>query len=572
MKKICSINKLIWKAVTIALLAAALPAWPQSLGKLFGSNNAPSAPTASADPFNRTTPRGSITSFLTACAQERFVAATRYLDLSGIPPKDRTEQGPELAKDLNQLLDHDLDFEVENLSDQPEGNTRDALGAGREILARLDINGVSSTLELQRVTQNQVPIWQVSADSVARVAELNTLAGESSFEKKLPQILVKTKLVGTPVWVWIALVAMALVLSLLSRLFSRVFIALLRRYVSRLDSPSKAARVEALVEPMSLLVSVVIFRALMETLDPSALLRDYLLRLLTLLFALGAAALAMRITDAIGDHILIRLDAKERAISYSVLPLGVRVVKICIFCVAVLFILASWGYNTNAILAGVGVGGLAVALAAQKTLENLFGGVSLISDRPVLVGETCVFGGQQGTIEDIGLRSTRVRTLDRTLVTIPNSSFSTMTLENLSRRDRLWFHPTLRLRRDTPPERLREFMEALRRMLEEHPMVDASGVPLRFARISDQALELDVFAYVRTPDGNEYLKVQTELLLKFLEASIDLGVGFAVPLTESLNVTVPDDQKAHLGFHLDEAPAAKHLPPGLGEADRQSNR
>jgi MscS family membrane protein len=568
----CIKTKFARRAVTIVLAAmlSAFSVWPQSLGNLFNNSNAAAATSSSSD--NRATPRSSIKNFLAACYQERFVAATRYLDLSAIPPKDRTEEGPELAKDLANLLDRDESFEVENLSDQPEGNTSDGLDPGRDVLLRLNINGVANTLTLQRVTQNQARVWLVSADSVARIAELSTLAGESAFEKKLPPVLVRTKLIGTSIWIWIVLVVMALILSLLSGLFSRTFIALAKRYVSHLESGLNAAKLEAFVEPVRLLVSVVVFRALMETVNPSALLRDYLLRLLTLLFGLGAAALAMRIADALADQILLRLEAKDRAISYSVLPLGVRVVKICIFCAAILFVLANWGYNTNAILAGVGVGGLAIALAAQKTLENLFGGISLISDRPVLVGETCVFGGQQGTIEDIGLRSTRVRTLDRTLVTIPNSSFSTMTLENLSRRDRMWFHPTLRLRRDTPPERLREFMDTLKSILEEHPMVDASGVPLRFARISDQALELEIFAYVRTPDYNEYLKVHTELLLRFLEASIELGVGFAVPLTESLNVTVPDDQKAHLGFHLDGAPTTKHPLLESGGEDRLSNR
>src|SRR5581483_3445387 len=165
-----------------------------------------------------------------------------------------------------------------------------------------------------------------------------------------------------------------------------------------------------------------------------------------------------------------------RAISYSVFPLFVRFAKICLFCIAVLVTLEQWGYNTNTILAGLGVGGLAVALAAQKTLENLFGGISVISDRPVLVGDFCQFGGQAGTVEDIGLRSTRIRTLDRTVVTIPNAQFSTMTLENFSKRDRVWFHPTLHLRRNTKPEQIREMMDAVTKILQEHAMVDASGV------------------------------------------------------------------------------------------------
>ena len=136
------------------------------------------------------------------------------------------------------------------------------------------------------------------------------------------------------------------------------------------------------MEPLRLLLSVSVFRAVIELIAPSALLRDYLIRLLTLLFVLGAAALVMRIVDALSDRILTSMDAKERAFSYSILPLGVRFAKICIFCLGLLFVLSAWGFNTNAILAGVGVGGLAVALAAQKTIENLFGGVSVISDRP----------------------------------------------------------------------------------------------------------------------------------------------------------------------------------------------
>jgi MscS family membrane protein len=202
-------------------------------------------------------------------------------------------------------------------------------------------------------------------------------------------------------------------------------------------------------------------------------------------------------------------------------------------------VLGAWGYNTNAILAGIGVGGLAVALAAQKTIENLFGGVSLIFDRPVLVGDFCQFGGQTGTVENIGMRSTRIRTLDRTVVTIPNSQFSTMTLENFSKRERMWFHPTLRLSRSTTPGQVRDMMDAITRILQDHPMVDASGVPLRFTKIADQSLDLEIFAYVLTADGNEFLKVQTELLLKFLEAASERDVTFAVPITEA--VTIPYD-------------------------------
>ncbi|MBV9156059.1 MAG: mechanosensitive ion channel family protein [Acidobacteriaceae bacterium] len=253
----------------------------------------------------------------------------------------------------------------------------------------------------------------------------------------------------------------------------------------------------------------------------------------------------MRVVDVLSDQAISRLDSRQRALSYSVIPLFVRFVKICIFGIAILVVLEQWGLSIGTILAGVGVGGLAVALAAQKTLENLFGSIAVITDRPVLVGDTCQFAGQLGTVEDIGLRSTRIRTLDRTVVTIPNAQFSTMTLENYSRRDRMWFHPTLHLRRDTKPEQVREMMDAVTRILEEHSMVDASGVPLRFTKITDQSYVLEVFSYVLTADYNEYLKVQSELLLKILEAAAERNVGFAVPFQESITPATDNTAADH---------------------------
>jgi MscS family membrane protein len=145
----------------------------------------------------------------------------------------------------------------------------------------------------------------------------------------------------------------------------------------------------------------------------------------------------------------------------------------------------------------------------------------------VLVGDFCQFGGQVGTVEDIGLRSTRIRTLDRTLVTVPNSQFSTMTLENFSKRDRIWFHPTLPLRRDTHPDQIRRMMEAVTKVLAENPKVDPTNVPLRFTKITKDSFDLEVFAYVLTPDFDEYLRIQTDLLLKIVDAATKLKIEFA---------------------------------------------
>jgi MscS family membrane protein len=180
-------------------------------------------------------------------------------------------------------------------------------------------------------------------------------------------------------------------------------------------------------------------------------------------------------------------------------------------------------------MAGLGVGGLAIALAAQKTIENLFGGVSVISDRPVSVGDFCKFGDRVGTVEDIGLRSTRIRTLDRTVVTVPNSQFSSMMLENFNKRDKMWFHLTLNLRRDTTPEQVRTLLDAVTKILKEHPRVEEGSLPVRFIGVGSYSLDLEIFAYVLTPSFDEFLKLQQELLLAILDAVEAAGTALALP-------------------------------------------
>ncbi len=528
----------------LALSCAFLPAQSLSSMMLGSQAKSPAAPATPPDPLGRTSPRSTIYRFLEACHKGKYDLAAQYLDLTKLPSQTRASDGPELARQLGQLLDRNPKFEVRKLSDSEEGNTADGLAANVETLAEFDVEGAAVPLTLQRLDRPPlIHLWLVSSQSVSQIPELAESVEQSSLEKHVPAALVTTTLLGTPVWVWLALVLVAVVLSVTSKWLTRAFIAIAKPITKRYAKSFQTQQLEALTEPLRLVLSVMVFRACMAFIAPNALLRDEILKLLTLLFMLGAASLLMRLVDVVSDTVISRLDHRERALTYSVFPLGIRFVKILIFCFAVLIVLQQWGYNTNAILAGVGVGGVAVALAAQKTIENLFGGVSLISDRPVLVGDFCQFGGQVGTIEDIGLRSTRIRTLDRTVVTVPNSQFSTMTLENFSKRDRMWFHPTVRLRRDTTPDQVRQMMEAITQILNKHEMVDASGVPLRFSKITDQTLDLDIFAYVLTADFNEYLKVQTQLLLQILEASYKLGIGLAVPLQEEYNVSVDSQQK-----------------------------
>jgi len=227
------------------------------------------------------------------------------------------------------------------------------------------------------------------------------------------------------------------------------------------------------------------------------------------------------------------------------MPLASRLLKITILLLALAAVLSSWGYNTTTIVAGLGIGGIAFALAAQKTIENFFGGVAVITDRPVVVGDFCKFGSQVGTIEDVGLRSTRIRTLDRTVVTVPNAEFSSMTLENYSRRDKMWFHITLNLRRDTLPDQVRNLLRAIGRRLAEHNRVEVGSLPVRFIGVGTYSLDVEVFAYVLTDNFDEFLRIQQELLLQLLDEVQAAGTALAVPTQAYLSLEAdPQNQPA----------------------------
>ena len=522
----------------VAFIAAVLllpgVARGQGVGSLIPKSNRPAETPREVDPLKRDTPREAIYQLLESCHAGKDEISAQFLDLTHIRRDLRAVQGPELAKNLCEILDRDTRFAVGRLSNNAEGNLADALGPNVDRLAQFDLNGQIITLTLQRSTLGNLQPWLVSPDSVSQIPKLVTLNAESPIEQKLPAVLVTTKFVGTSLYIWLVLIIAAIILMLLSRLLSRLFLMVLRPVARRFGKKLHEHRLESLAEPLRLIIAVIVFSAIIHSTAASAILRDYLFKVLILLFIIGCTSLAMRVVDLISDTLVSRMNSRERALSYSVFPLFVRVIKVIVLAIGILWVLSSWGYNTNAILAGLGVGGLAVALAAQKTIENFFGGVSVITDRPVLVGDFCKFGDQAGTVEDIGLRSTRIRTNDRSVVTIPNSVFSTMTLENFAKRDRMWFHPTISLNRETESTKITAMMDAITKILEEHAMVDPTTVPLRFTKITRESFDLEIYAYVLTPSFDEFLKVQTELLLKIIGVAQQLRVNFAMPLQETI--------------------------------------
>jgi MscS family membrane protein len=478
------------------------------------------------DPLGRTTPQGTIFEFLEACHARDYAKAAYFLDLRKLPPAERAKNGPDLARQLEDLLD-DTPFDIATLSRDPAGDQADGLPSTSELLDTFHVNGQTLVMQLERVQLRPgLLVWLVSPAGVAMIPQAHQLVEETPFEKRLPQPLVTFEVLDTPVWRWIALILMGAALWIVAGLLARALVALANRLI----------QAPAIAGPLRLCLAVAGFRAVIELAPPSSLPRLFIERGLGLLISLGIAWAAAVIIDFASARWSSRLDPRVQAVSYSVLPLGRQILKLSLYLIAVLSVVSAWGYNTSTILAGLGVGGLAVALAAQKTIENLFGGVSVIGDRPVLVGDVCHFGDRTGEIMHIGLRSTRIRTADRTIISVPNSQFSAMPLENISSRDKIWFHPTLNLRRDTTSEQLSKVLSSCRDILTHKEKVEVGALPVRFVGVGPYSLDIEVAAYVKTANYDEFLTIQQELLMAMLQAIEQSGTALAVPLQERFEV------------------------------------
>jgi MscS family membrane protein len=229
--------------------------------------------------------------------------------------------------------------------------------------------------------------------------------------------------------------------------------------------------------------------------------------------------------DIYSDH----LEHRGRLGALVLLRPAANAIKLLIVLGAALIYLQKLGFNITTVLAGLGIGGIAVALALQKPIEDVLGAIHLYTQQPVRVGDFCRIGDATGTIEEIGLRRTHIRTLADTLIAVPNSRLATEPLDNISAREKIWYRPILRLRYDTTPEQLRQILENIRDLLNSHERVLQGHNRVRFTEFADDALLVEVDAYLATTDWAEYLELAEELNIGILEIVARAGTSLSLP-------------------------------------------
>ena len=521
----CMTSSLRRAALLAICLIASLHAAP-SLAQILPvpAHTTPAAPT---DPLGRQTPNGTLFGFLQATQAGDYTTAVQYLQMS---PARRETQGEQVAAELKVVLDRAFVGSLRSISTNPEGTVQPGLPSDREKLGTLSIDDIEVDVLLARVNdQNAGKIWLFSAETLAKVPEVYELVEARQVETHVPQSLVKTQFLGMSLWMWLALLLAIPVAAALAWIVVKA-VALPRAWWLRLrDRQPVIADWRRVSAPLWLVVGVFIDRILVGYIGMPLLHRHYYYICARVVFTIAVAWLVLSVVASLFDRWRIRAITRGQTGTGSLVLLGQRIVKVFIVLFAGLTVLGVLGFNMTTALAGVGIGGLAIGFGAQKTIENLFGGLSLLGDEVIRVGDVCDFGGRVGAVEDISLRSTRIRTVERTELSIPNGSLATMNVENLSRRDKFLFNPKIGLRYETTPDQLRYVLAEARRLLYEHPKVETASARIRFTGLEASWLALEIFSYVLTRDAAEFNAIREDILLRLMDIVYNAGTGFAFP-------------------------------------------
>ena len=463
---------------------------------------------------------------MTAARENQDDIATQYLN-SGL----RGQPAAALAHQLYVVLNSRLPVRVSILSDQLEGSLVNPLRPDQDVVGTINTSTGSLELIVERVdVGGGTRVWLFSRATLQSIPRVYQEINLVTVDRFLPSFLTQPRFVGVRLFDWLVfLVGLPLLFRLLGFL-GWVFgplLALWRRYFKWLDGD--APRYVSVHGSVRLLLMAALIRVFILSVDTPLAERQFWAVVRAALLIAGGVWLALLLNRFAERKIQERIGIANFGESVALLRLARRVGDVLVVSVGLLLALAYFGVDPTAALAGLGIGGIAVALAAQKTLENVIGGFSLVFDGALRVGDVLKLGDMVGTVDQIGLRSTRIRTMDRTVVSVPNGQISTLNIETLSVRDKFWFRHVVGLRYETTPTQIRSIVKEMRELLARQPEADLDSVRVRFLRLGAFSLDIELFVYFFASDWNRFLEIQEALLLQVMEIVERAGTEIAFP-------------------------------------------
>jgi len=464
------------------------------------------------DDYGRGQPQSSIAGFLHAIRSADFTLATEYLDYRNLSAKTLSVGKEELARQLAVILNRTLWVDLNSISTLKDGRKDDDLPSYRELVGKVEYQGNEVDILLQRVprSEDKVKIWKISNATVEKIPRLFKRYSYSPLGEILAKELPAIDLFGVMLWQWLYFTMMIVLYFFVAKILTWVSAFGIHRVYKNVSNEV----LTFIKEPFALLLAIIFARNFHDEANVTIALKAVTEG--STLLIIAWCWVLFRFIDLMKVILAKKFISQEKPLAVYLLRPAGTVVKIIIFSVASLSWLENLGFNASTLLAGLGIGGLAIALAAQKTVENIIGAITLYTSAPVKIGDFCRFGKHLGVVEEIGLRATRIRTLDRSVIYVANAKFVDMNIENYSEREKIAFKPKIFLEPNTPKENIDSLLEAVRGMLSANDILDKAPLRTHFKAYTIYGLELDILAYVKTTNFDVYLDETNNINLSIL--------------------------------------------------------
>ncbi|WP_137175478.1 mechanosensitive ion channel family protein [Massilia sp. HP4] len=516
-----------FRFLLLLLIALAAPLSPHAFAAGQAEEAAP-AEEVIPDPLKRETPRSMVSGLISALAEPDYDRAAQYLDVPAVSNRQRTNAISQ-ARNFHALLDNGGSLSpFVALSNDAIGRIDDDLPTEQENVGVLTIQDKKVPILLVRGQDGDHQVWRVSRETIDQVAQ-------AARQEPVVQEPDKNEFVvaGAPLKDWAMLVGLGVLLFGGLWMVAALIVAAMRRLVPDAGANGLVRFMEAALPPASLLIAVGLFYNWAEELPVSIVARTTLLRYTDIVSVIALVWFGLRLIDALAELATARMQRSQRRQVVAVITLARRAAKVLLLIFSGIAILGTFGIDVTTGIAALGIGGIALALGAQKTVENLVGSVTVIADKPLQVGDFIKVGDVVGTVEDVGIRSTRIRTGERTVVTIPNGDLSARQIENFAARDRFLFNPSFVVEPETSSAKLKEAIEIVRQVLTEEKNL-AEGHRARLGAISDRGFSIDVWSYINVSEFDTQVIIRESLLLTVYERLEAAGVSLAFPTRKIL--------------------------------------
>ncbi|MEW4983171.1 MAG: mechanosensitive ion channel family protein [Cycloclasticus sp.] len=520
------------------------------------------APSITAESLGLSSPRDTLTTFLHSMNDikrgkaARIDSATSTLDLSAINPLIREEKGRDLAWMLLEAIDK---TKIVNLSKIPSKKT------GKPYVFAQYRNGIIS---IQLSSNGRWLFTQASLSSLPAIIE--ELASKKSLKideqnaqfipwhiqlrQQLPESL-RSRSFLLENWKWLGILLTIALGVIADKVASFILQLVVKKFRNKTQTPAFKDTPEDMLRPLAMLVMAGIWWAGLNLLALPDQAMIILLVAVKMLAGIAGVWGAYRLVDLVTLYLRYQASQTDNKVDDVLVPLIRKTLKVFVTVIGITFVASNLNLNVSSLLASLGLGGLAFALAAKDVVQNLFGSITVILDQTFHNGDWIVVNDIEGSVEEVGLRSTKIRTFYDSLITLPNAIFITAKVDNMGQRRYRRLKCNVSLTYDTPPDKIEAFCEGIRELVRLHPYMRKDYFHVYLNSLGASSLDVLVYVFWETPDWSTELRERQRFLLDILRLAKAQEIDMAFP-TQTLHLLTPSDQQSA----TDVTASAPHKP------------